>query len=135
MYPSTISIYCVLYDTVPQFNFNLMTQFSEGKGYQGNRTIKNWSIKIQEATSNVFSYWEKKDFSDKSYIPTRSIYLQKLTLIMTLQMNRYSSIRCPSCKNYSCWWLQMIKQMTASKCWFEYWIYFFATNFVCSFSF
>ena len=130
MYPSTISIYCVLYDTVPQFNFNLMTQFSEGKGYQGNRTIKNWSIKIQEATSNVFSYWEKKDFSDKSYIPTRSIYLQKLTLIMTWQMNRYSSIRCPSCKNYSCWWLQMIKQMTASKCWFEYWIYSFATNFV-----
>ena len=78
---------------------------------------------------------KKNNFFDKSYIPTRSIYLQKLTLILTLQMNRYSSIRCPTRKNYSCWWLQMIKQMTASKCWFEYWIYFFATNFVWSFSF
>ena len=55
-----------------------MTQFSEGKGYHGNRTIKNLSFKIQEATSNVFSYWEKKEkqffrqiiYTNQEHLPT-----------------------------------------------------------------
>ena len=37
-------------------NLILMTQFSERKSYQGNRTIKNLRLKIQETTSNMFYY-------------------------------------------------------------------------------
>ena len=30
--------------TVPQFNGNLRTQFNEGKGYQGIRTVKTYEL-------------------------------------------------------------------------------------------
>ena len=38
--------------TVPQFNYNFLTQFNEEKGYQG-ITTKSSSFKIQEVMSNV----------------------------------------------------------------------------------
>ena len=40
----------ISYETVAQSNFN------DRKSYQGNRTIKDLSLKIQETTSNMFYY-------------------------------------------------------------------------------
>ena len=71
----------------------LMAQFIEGKGYQGITTFKNLSLKVQEALSNVLQSLRKnkKNMSDKSYVLTRGIYLQNLSLLLTLQMNEFSS--------------------------------------------
>ena len=52
-----VSIY---YEAVPEFNINLITEFNEGKGYQGIRIIKNLSLKMQEATSKVSRSLRKK---------------------------------------------------------------------------
>ena len=88
-----------------------MAQFIEGKGYQGITTFKNLSLKVQEAMSNVLQSLRKnkKNMSDKSYVLTRGIYLQNLSLLLTLQMNEFSSAWCSSCKKYFCWLLPMIK--------------------------
>lgn len=49
-----------------------MTQFNEGKRYEGIRTIKitefentTSDVKIQQATSKIFAITEKKEKSDK----------------------------------------------------------------------
>ena len=76
----------MLYKTVPQFNVKSIIHFNEEKGFQGIRTIKNLSLKTEEATSNVLRSLRKKknNMSEKSYIPTRRIYLQNLPPILTL---------------------------------------------------
>ena len=51
----------ILYETVPQFNVNNMTQFNGGKGYQKITTIKNLSLKIEEVESNILQSLRKKE--------------------------------------------------------------------------
>ena len=68
-----------------------MTQFDEGKGYEVIRMIKVFYLKIQEATSKrSFAINEKKEsnMSEKSHIPTRDIYLQKMPRFLISQMNQ-----------------------------------------------
>ena len=51
--------------------------------------LKHLSLKIQEETTKNVAITEKreKNMLDKSYTPTRGIYLLKLLLILTLQIN------------------------------------------------
>ena len=64
--------------------------FNEGKGYEGIRTIKIFEF------DNTRSYFKElrsprkkeKNMLDKLYTSTRGIYLQKLPLILPLQMNQ-----------------------------------------------
>ena len=45
------------------------------------------------------------------YTPTRDIYLQKLPMLLTLQM-KSNSVWCSSCRKYfSRWWKRMIKMI------------------------
>ena len=81
--------------TLPQSNDNLMAQFNKKKGYEGIRTIK--IFEPENTRSDVKKYcdqWEKRKaiVSDKSYIPTMDIYLQKLSLLLNLQMNQSFSV-------------------------------------------
>ena len=75
-------------ETVPQFNGNLRTQFNEQKGHQRIRTIKTFQFehaRNDEEAKNTGSPRKKKyNMSDKSFIPIKDIYLQKLPLILTL---------------------------------------------------
>ena len=72
MHRFTISIY----ETVLQFNDNLMTQFNEGKGYEGIRTIK---ISKFENAKNEVLITEKKGkqyvrqiiYTNQEYLPTK----------------------------------------------------------------
>ena len=72
MHCFTISIY----ETVLQFNDNLMTQFNEGKGYNGIRTIK---VSKFENTKNDVLIIEKKGkqyvrkiiYTNQGYLPTK----------------------------------------------------------------
>ena len=77
-------------ETVPQFNQNLRTQYIEETGYQGIRTVKTLSLKIQEATSKKCDHWEKS----KTVCQINQIYQlgaftykrQTFPLILTLQI-------------------------------------------------
>ena len=98
-------------ETVPQFN-NLITIFNEQKGYKG-------CLKIQEATSKSVALKllrkKKNNMSGQIiyiiYTPTRDIYLQKLPMLLTLQM-KSNSVWCSSCKKYFYrWWKRMIKMI------------------------
>ena len=72
MHRFTISIY----ETVLQFNDNLMTQFNEGKGYERIRTIK---ISKFENAKNEVLITEKKGkqyvrqiiYTNQEYLPTK----------------------------------------------------------------
>ena len=71
MHCFTISIY----ETVLQYNDSLMTQFNEGKGYNGIRTIK---VSKFENTKNDVLIIEKKGkqyvrqiiYTNQGYLPT-----------------------------------------------------------------
>ena len=57
--------------------------------------LKHMSLKIQEVTPINVANTEKKrenNISDKLYIPARGIYLQKLPLKLTLQLNQWFNI-------------------------------------------
>ena len=59
------------------------------RGTKELKQVKSLSLKIQEAKSNVAITEKKKGkMPNKSYIPSRCIYLQKLPLIMTLGINQ-----------------------------------------------
>ena len=54
-----------------------MTQFNEGKGYEGITTNKIFQFENTRSGVKVLRSLRKKEImSDKSYIPTRGIYLQ-----------------------------------------------------------
>ena len=71
-----------------------MTQFNEGKGYEGIGTIKIFDIEntSAEVKKKCHDHWEKGNMSDKSYIPTRGTYLQKFPQLLTLQINQSFSV-------------------------------------------
>ena len=57
--------------------------------------LKHMGLKIQEVTPIYVANTEKKrknNISDKLYIPARGIYLQKLPLELTLQLNQWFNI-------------------------------------------
>ena len=89
------------YETVPQFNVNLITQFDERREYQGTRTIKKLSSKILEVTSDMLRLLrkKKKNMPDKSYTPTRSI-CTKVTPDIDFTNERAVHCEVASCKNY-----------------------------------
>ena len=58
------------------------------RGTKELKQLKHLSLKIQEATpKNIVITEKKNNLSDKSFLPTRDIYLQTLPLILSLQMN------------------------------------------------
>ena len=64
-----------IFETVPQFNDNLMTQFNEWKGYNGIRIIKifqfeNTRADVKEVLRSLKKKKEK-DMSGKSHTKTR----------------------------------------------------------------
>ena len=52
--------------------------------------LKHLSLKIDKAPTKNVAITEKNNMSGKSYVPTMGIciYLQKLSLMLTLQMNQ-----------------------------------------------
>ena len=61
-----------------------MTQYNERKGYRVYRTTKIFEFENTKSDFKVLQLLQKKEInmSNKSYIPTRGIYLQKLTLLV-----------------------------------------------------
>ena len=79
-----------MWETVFQFNGNLMTQFNKGEDYEGMRAIK--ILEFENTRRNLkksvaINEIKKETMSDKSYISTRGIYLQKSPRLFTLQVN------------------------------------------------
>ena len=67
----------------------------KGRGMKELEQLKSFSLKIQEATSkNVVITEKEKGMCQASHIaiPTRGIYLHKLPLLLTLQMNQPFSV-------------------------------------------
>ena len=67
-----------------------MKQYNEGKEYKVNRTIKIFEFENTRSDVKVVQSLRKKGNQYVKQIisrPTGRIYLQKLTLILTLQMN------------------------------------------------
>ena len=78
-------------ETLPQ-----MTQFNEGKGWEGIRTINIFEFEnARSYVKKCCDHWEKveNNMLDKSYTSTRDISLQKLPLLLTLQMNQSFNVR------------------------------------------
>ena len=67
----------------------------KGKVAKELEQLQSLSLRTQEAMSISVVITEKKDnfMLDKSYTSTRDIYLQKLPLLLTLQMNQSLSVR------------------------------------------
>ena len=68
---------------------------NEGKGNEGIRPIKLFEFENTRGESQkMLRSLRKKesDMSDKSYIPN-GIYLQKLPLLLTLQINKSSNVK------------------------------------------
>ena len=61
----------------------LMNQFNEEKEYEGIRAIKIFDFENTRSLGKT-----ENKMLDKSYISTRGMYLQKLPLLFTLQMNQ-----------------------------------------------
>ena len=122
---------------VPQRNDNVMNQINEGKGYGRIKTII--ILEFENTTSNTKTccyHWEKrkKNMSDESNIPTTSLYLQNVCLLLTLQKQSFSRREC------FCRWLQVNdkndKRYKLLQLHFDLntLIYCLGTNFVYSFS-
>ena len=60
-----------------------MNQFNEEKEYEGIRAIKIFDFENTRSLRKT-----ENKMLDKSYISTRGMYLQKLPLLFTLQMNQ-----------------------------------------------
>ena len=61
----------------------LMNKFNEEKEYEGIRAIKIFDFENTRSLGKT-----ENKMLDKSYISTRGMYLQKLPLLFTLQMNQ-----------------------------------------------
>ena len=72
---------------------NLMTQLNlmKGKVTKELEQLKSLSLKIQEVTSKNVAVTDKNE-DNMLDIPTRGIYLQKLLLLLTWQMNQSFSV-------------------------------------------
>ena len=95
-------------DVVLQFNDNLMTQFNEKKVYQGIRTVKYLSLKINKVTSKNVTITQKKE---KQYVRQIIYHLGAFTYKSCPRYWLYrwtsSSMWCSSCEGYVCWWSQI----------------------------
>ena len=89
-----------LYGHVGQKDYFVAAQFQpvrlclnlmKRSGTEKIEQLKHLSLKLQEVRPKDFAMTkekEKSNLSDKLYIPTTEIYLQQLSLILTLQINQ-----------------------------------------------
>lgn len=71
----------------------LTTQFHEGKGYEELEQLKSFSLKIQGTTSSVAITERKgKQYVRQIMYINQRHYLQKLPLLLTLQVNQPFSV-------------------------------------------
>ena len=77
-------------EIVHQFNENLGPNLLKGRGTKELEQLKNWVWKTRSDVKKCCHYWEKKveQYVGKWNIPIRGLYLQKLPLISTSQMNQ-----------------------------------------------